>query len=85
MKISFKIKKNEGQKAIFVNEELFDWGIDEEALVQANELSSNPNALKAIHNDIKNYFLDCLEEFIGFRPTISQVNEALKIGHMEND
>lgn len=85
MKISFEIKKNENQNVIFINDELFDWGIDEEALFQANQLSSNPSALKAIHIDIKNYFLDCIEELIGFRPTILQINEALKIGYISND
>lgn len=81
MSISFKLKNKE----ILINDEVFDWGIDEDALKQANELASNPNALKAIHLDIKNYFLECLETYLGFKPTMKQVNEALKNGYIKND
>lgn len=83
MKIHFKIVEYENQKVIFIDDEIFDWGIDEDALNQANEFASNPNALKAIHFDIKNYFLECLEEHIGFKITIGEVNEALKAGYIE--
>ncbi len=85
MKIYFKINEYEGQKVIFINNEIFDWGIEEEALDQANEFASNANALRAIHFDIKNYFLECLEQHIGFKPTIKQVTEALKVGYIEDD
>lgn len=85
MKIPFEISEYEGQKVIFINKEIFDWGIDEEALDQANDFASNANSLKAIHFDIRNYFLECLEEHIGFKMTIKEVNEALKIGYVEND
>lgn len=85
MRISFKIDEHEGQKVIFINNEMFDWGIDENALSQANEFASNPNSLKAIHFDIKNYFLECLEDHIGFEITMKEVNEALKVGYIEND
>lgn len=85
MKIPFKIQEQNNQKVILINDEVFDWGLDEEALNQANQISSNPNALKAIHFDIKNYFLECLGEYLGFKPTIKKVIESLKVEHIEND
>jgi hypothetical protein len=85
MKIPFTINEYAGQKVIFINNEVFDWAIDEDALIQANEFASNTNALKAIHFDIKNYFLECLEDYIGFKLNMKQVNEAIKLGYVQND
>jgi len=85
MKIPFEIQELDNQKIILINNEVFDWGLDEEALDQANKISSNPNALKAIHFDIKNYFLECIQEYLGFKPTIKQIIESLKVGYIEND
>ena len=85
MKIKIEIKKLQDNKVIFINDELFDWGIEEDALQQANQYASNDEILKAIHADIKEYFLDCIEQYINFRPTMAQINEGLKIGYIEND
>lgn len=81
----FEIKIVDGQKVIFIDEELFDWGLDEGALERANEFSSNLQTMEAIHLDIKNYFLECLSEQLGFKPTIKQINKALQDGYIEND
>lgn len=85
MKIKFEIKEEQGNKAIFIDNELFDWGIEENALEQANQYASNDEILKAIHTDIREYFLDCIEQYLNFRPTIKQINKSLKVGYIEND
>lgn len=84
MKINFEIKDYQGEKVIQIDQDIFDWRLDDDALDQANEFaSSNPNALNSIHQDIKNYFLECLEEFTGFKMTMKEVNQALKFGYIE--
>lgn len=84
-KISIKISTLEGQKVLFINDELFDWGLDEQALLLANEQSSNKQAMRAIHSDIRDYFLECIGSAVGFKPTMKQVNLAIKSGYLDAD
>ena len=72
------------QKVIFVDDELFDWGIEEEALEQARKFSKNDEGIQtAIHGDIQKYFLDSLSEFLGHTITLKEVNEAIENGFIE--
>lgn len=83
--IKVEIKNVDDQKVILVDGEIFDWGLDEESLEQANKYANNKQTMSAIHADIKNYFLESIAEYLGFKPTIKQINEALKNGFIEND
>jgi hypothetical protein len=83
VKIRFETAFFEGQKVIAIDGDVFDWGLDEDSLSQANAHASNKEVMKAIHYDIRNYFLDCLSESIGFKPTMKQVNKALELGYIE--
>jgi hypothetical protein len=67
---------------IFIDEEPFDWDLDDEAIEEANKQSANAQFMRAIHLDIMEHFLVSLSEVLGFRPTMKQVNEALKSGHI---
>lgn len=75
-KISFEVMQDENQKILIIDGVAFDWALDDESIEQAN-LQKN---LKAVHGDIQNHFLDSLEEVLGFRPTMKQVNDAIKEG-----
>ena len=85
MKINIELKEIHGNKVILIDGEIFDWGLEEESLEQANQYASNEEILKAIQTDIRKYFLECIGEYLGFVPTMKQVNEALKLGYIEND
>lgn len=65
---------------IFVDDSAFDWDLDDEAIENANRHASNPDFMRAIHLDIMGHFLSSLEEVLGFRPSMRQVNEAIKAG-----
>lgn len=65
---------------IFIDEEAFDWDLDDEAIQAANKHAGNPQFMRAIHLDIMEHFLRSLSEVLGFRPSMKQVNEALKAG-----
>lgn len=65
---------------IFIDDEAFDWDLDDEAIEGANKHAGNPEFMRAIHLDIMEHFLRSLSEVLGFRPSMRQVNEALKAG-----
>lgn len=65
---------------IFIDGEPFDWELDDVAIAEANRHAGNPEFMRAIHNDIMGHFLDSLASVLGFRPSMSQVNESLRRG-----
>ena len=89
MKVSFQIKPHTDEElgsynAIYIDDKLFDWGLDEESLHKASKFTEKEDVLKkAIHGDIRKYFLDCVEQYIGRRPTIKEVNTAIEAGYIE--
>lgn len=74
--ISFQAKKGK----IWIDDQVFDWGLDDEAIREANKRCANLEFARAIHADIMEHFLDSLSEVLGFKPSMKQVNEALKSG-----
>lgn len=83
-----KIQEEDNQKVIVIEGEVFDWGLDEDALKEANDLSENLELMRMIHMDIKEYFLLCIEELTGLRPTIKEICEELtgeKLNEMDED
>lgn len=65
---------------ILIDDEPFDWDLDESSIDEANQHCGSPHFMRAIHGDIMRHFLSSLSEVLGFEPTIKQVNEALKRG-----
>ena len=62
---------------------MFDWGIEEEALQEAKKFAGEDASIKkAIHGDIKKFFLDSLSEFLGREVTLKEVNEAVESGYI---
>jgi len=84
MKIKFEIKKQNNQNVIFINDESFDWQIEEEDLEEAMRFADdNPAVKKAVHADIKNFFLDCIKQVLNQEVSLKQINDALEIGYLE--
>lgn len=83
-KIKFEIKTINDQKAIYIDNELFDWQIDEEELSDAINFANNDQEVKkAIQADIKDFFLQCVKEIINYDINLKQLNEALNSGYLE--
>lgn len=80
---NFSVSQVGDQKVLMIGDDVFDWALDEEALTQANQYALNKGMMKAIHSDIKNHFLDCLAEHLGYKQTMKQVNDALKEGFID--
>jgi hypothetical protein len=79
MSFSFEVGESEGQKVIFINGELFDWGLDDASIEMANDQED----IRSVHNDIRDHLLDSLSEVLGFRPTMKQINDALRTGNLQ--
>ena len=80
---TFKVKKVNNQKVLVIDGEVFDWGLDDDSLYQVNQFK-NEETIKAVHADIKNFFLESLIEFLGFKVTMGDVNKALESGHIDD-
>ncbi len=69
------------EKALFIGGEIFDWGIEDGALDNAiKTVGDDPTMKKALYGDIQRYFLDSLAEFLGYKISLAEVNEAIEKG-----
>jgi len=86
MKIEIKNHTNEeGQSynAIFVEDHLFDWWLDEDNLTVARQLcKKEPLMKKSVMGDIQSHFVQCFSEFIGREITLKEINQALNLGEI---
>ena len=80
----FKIDRIGGQSVIVTGGDVFDWGLDDDSIDHANRFSSNKDTMKAIHADIRKYFLESLGEYLGFEVSMKEVNEALRTGYIDD-
>lgn len=77
-----EVRRFDGEDKIFINDQLFDWGIDDEAIQQINNIG-NPEELNKVHENIMSYFLDCIEPFLEKKVTIKELYQAIECGKLE--
>jgi hypothetical protein len=81
-----KIYSEDFQKEVTmvsVDGEVFDWGIDPNALVQAKVTISNHNELsESIVLSMIDHFLECFSEFIGRDINLEEFNNAVREGKL---
>jgi transcription termination factor NusB len=82
MKISIDVRRIENQDKLFINDELFDWELDEDSIQKVNEIEDKEELIK-IHENIKSYFLSCVEELTQKKITIKELIEGIKNGYIE--
>ena len=82
MKISIDVRRIENQDKLFINDELFDWELDEDSIQKVNEIEDEEELIK-IHENIKSYFLSCVEEYTQKKITIKELIEGIKNGYIE--
>ena len=87
MKLSIKPYQDEetgGQcRSIYIDDVLFDWGMEKEHLNDAIEMTKNdPVMKKSLNEDIKRHFVESFSEFIGKEITLEEVNEAIESGRI---
>ena len=79
---TIEIRKFEGENRLFIDNQLFDWGIDEEAIEQINKIE-NKEDLEKINENIKQFFLECLSSMIGKKINIKEAYESIISGQVE--
>lgn len=73
-------------KGIFIDDDHFDWGIEEDSIKNAAEHASKLGPMlgraymKRIQDEIQEHFIACLSEFINRPVTANEVNEAQRTG-----
>ena len=82
MKLKLEVRKYDGQNVLFINDQLFDWGVDQEAVEQIKKIT-NKYELKSIHESIKEYLLESLETYTNKKITIGELLEGIKVGYIE--
>ncbi len=77
------IHEHDGQKILAVNNEAFDWGINEESFKKVQFLARNDPEVKNNYiGSIQKYFVKCFSEFIGKEMTLKEINQAIKRGYI---
>lgn len=80
MKLEIK-EHSEGHRAIYVDDVLFDWGLEQEDVERAKKFAKSSDVLKkTIQNDIQKHFLDSFAEFLGKTVSLRELNEAIESG-----
>lgn len=82
MRVLFEIRRFNKENVIFINNQLFDWKIDDKALDQIKKIKDNEK-IKLINESIKKYFLDSLNYFVGKQLTLKEVLESIKSGYLD--
>jgi len=68
---------------LFVDNEIFDYLIDEDSLRSAAiYCNQNPHLKNAVHGDIMKHFVESFSEFIGRPLTLEEINNSIKTGEI---
>jgi transcription termination factor NusB len=77
-----EIRSLDGENRLFIDNQLFDWGIDEEAIEQIKKIE-NEEDLQKINENIKDFFLECLSSIVGKKMNIKEAYEAIISGQVD--
>lgn len=71
-------------KYLVVDNEVFDWGLDDHAARKAIlACQGQPETIPIFLGDLQQNFLACFSEFIGKEFSLLEVNEAIEKGFLE--
>ena len=78
------IHEIDGMKILAVDNEGFDWGIDEEGLKKAAlKIKKDPHMREMYVGNIQKHFIKSMSEFLGKEVTLKEVNDAIESGSIE--
>ena len=78
---TIQVRRFDGEDRIFIDDQLFDWGIDENAINQINKLK-NLEEIKKVQENIRQYFLQSIGYFLEREVTIKEVFEGIQSGSL---
>jgi len=75
---------NKNIKALTVDGEIFDWGLELDSWSEAKKVISQHSELtETVTTSILNHFCECFSEFVGKNMNLEEVNEAIERGYIE--
>lgn len=75
---------NKNIKALTVDGEIFDWGLELDSWSEAKKVISQHSELtETVTTSILNHFCECFSEFVGKNMNLEEINEAIKRGYIE--
>ena len=82
---TLELEENGKPKRYLVfDNEAFDYELSESDLSRAIQYcGTEPQAIKMLHGEIQKHFLQCLEEFLGFKITLEELVRAIREGTLE--
>ncbi len=80
-KVLFEIRRFNGEDLIFIDNQYFDFSIDDSDLKKVNSLEGEE--LEKVHENIKNYLLTSLAQVLCRAVTMKEVMEAIKTGYIQ--
>jgi len=80
-KVLFEIRRFNGEDLIFIDNQYFDFAIDDSSLEKVNSLEGEE--LEKVHENIKNYLLTSLAQVLGRAVAMKEVMEAIKTGYIQ--
>lgn len=89
MKLKVEIKeavddRGNPQKAIYVQGNYFDWGVELDDLREAAVRSSNsPVVRKGIMGSLREHFVQSFSEFVRKEVTLKEIIDAIEAGEIE--
>lgn len=73
-----------GQKILVVDNEAFDWGLDEDTYQKAKfAIKNDPLMKENFIGNIQKYFVDAFSEFVGKEMTLKEINDAIEKGFLD--
>lgn len=71
-------------KAIVIDGELFDWGMDTNSFNQMRQMiQKHKEMTETVSMSIINHFIECFSDHIGKKITLEEIIDAIKSGYIE--
>lgn len=74
-------EKNKDVNLLVLNNEVFDWGLDQESLNRAKKLiEQKPDMKESVIMSILNHFLECFSDFLGRKTNLEEILNSIEKG-----
>jgi len=84
MRKKIAIHEHQGMRILAVDNEAFDWGLNEEQYKKAQFVIKNDPEMKENYvGDIQKHFIKSMSEFLGKQVTLKEINDAIEKGFIE--
>lgn len=74
-------EKNKDVNLLVLNNEVFDWGLDQDSLNRAKKLiEQKPDMKESVIMSILNHFSECFSDFLGRKTNLEEILNSIEKG-----